>query len=246
MMLSASNICVSRGGVRVLDDLSAQLDTGRITAICGPNGAGKSSLLSSFAGLLDIGSGQITLGEHVLSNVPLAERARNVGYLPQSAEVAWDVAVENLVRLGRMPHRDRGNDAVEAAIAAMDLAGLRHRAASTLSGGEKARALLARVLAGEPEWILADEPLSALDLSHQLALLRQLRASAGRGCGVVLVLHDLAMAMNHADRVLVLKEGRLVADGPPSDSLSENIIADVWGVTARWLGETGTRALIAE
>ena len=246
MMLVASDICVERGGVQVLHEVNARLKPGQITAICGPNGAGKSSLLLSFAALLDIERGQITLGERDLSEIPLAERARNTGYLPQSAEVAWDVAVENLVRLGRMPHRDRGDDAVERAIAAMDLEELRHRAASTLSGGEKARALLARVLAGEPQWILADEPLSALDLSHQLALLRQLRASADHGCGIVLVLHDLAMAMNHADRVLVLKEGRLIADGPPMDSLSENIIADVWGVTARWLGEPGARALITE
>lgn len=245
MTLSAHKISVIRGGLQVLHEVDLQLKTGQITAICGPNGAGKSSLLSSLAGLLEIADGSVTLADQTLENIPLAERARSIGYLPQAAEVAWDVAVEDLVRLGRLPYRDRGDEAVEQAIAAMDLGELRHRPASTLSGGEKARALLARVLAGEPQWILADEPLSALDLSHQLALLRQLRASADQGCGVVLVLHDLAMAINYADRVLVLKEGRLVADGPPQISLSEDIIADVWGVSARWLGEPGAHALIA-
>ena len=245
MKLAAGNLCVARGGMRVLHDLDVELDTGQIIAICGPNGAGKSSLLSSLAGLLEAEAGRVMFGNQELAEIPLAERARAIGYLPQSAQVAWGVAVENLVRLGRMPHRDRGDEAVEHAIAAMDLDELRKRPASRLSGGEKARALLARVLAGEPQWILADEPLSALDLSHQLAFLHQLRASADEGCGVVLVLHDLAMAMNHADRVLVLKEGRLVADGPPQTSLAQEIIADVWGVTARWLGEPGARALVA-
>ncbi|MEL6878051.1 MAG: ABC transporter ATP-binding protein, partial [Pseudomonadota bacterium] len=155
-----------------------------------------------------------------------------------------DVAVENLVALGRMPHRDRGTEAVEHAIAALSLEELRHRPASKLSGGEKARALLARVLAGEPHWILADEPLAALDLAHQIALIRHFRQAASQGQGVVIVLHDLATAMNHANRVLVLREGRLVADGPPESALTSETIAKAWGVDARWIGEPGARALV--
>jgi iron complex transport system ATP-binding protein len=100
-------------------------------------------------------------------------------------------------------------------------------------------------LAGEPRWILADEPLAALDLAHQLALLARLGEAARAGAGVVLVLHDLALAMNHADRVLVLREGCLAADGAPEEALSEQAIAQVWGVRARWLGEPGARALVA-
>ena len=126
-----------------------------------------------------------------------------------------------------------------------DLAELADRPVSTLSGGERARALLARVFAGEPGWILADEPLAALDLAHQLALLGHLRRAADGGTGVVLVLHDLALAMNHASRVLVFDKGRLAVDGPPETALSEETIARVWGVPARWLGEPGARALAA-
>ncbi|MBW8785738.1 MAG: ABC transporter ATP-binding protein, partial [Novosphingobium sp.] len=133
--------------------------------------------------------------------------------------------------------------AVAEALAAMELDQLRHRPVSRLSGGERARALLARVLAGRPRWILADEPLAALDLAHAAALLAHFRREAAVGAGVVLVLHDLAAAMNHADRVLVLDGGRLVADGPPAEALSEQTIARVWGVTARWVGQASAKAL---
>ena len=129
-------------------------------------------------------------------------------------------------------------------MAALDLEGLADRPLSRLSGGEKARALLARVLAGEPRWILADEPLAALDLAHQLSLLGHLRRAADGGAGVVLVLHDLALAMNHADRVLVLDHGAVAADGPPEQALAADVLARVWGVPARWLGEAGARALV--
>jgi iron complex transport system ATP-binding protein len=134
---------------------------------------------------------------------------------------------------------------VEAALLALDLETLSNRPVNSLSGGEKARAVLARVLAGEPRWILADEPLAALDLGHQLAQLGHIRRAAGEGAGVALVLHDLALAMNHADRVLVLDGGRLVADGSPWDALDPVMIERVWGVPARWLGEPGARALVA-
>jgi iron complex transport system ATP-binding protein len=134
---------------------------------------------------------------------------------------------------------------VAAALAALDLDALAARPVSTLSGGERARVLLARVLAGEPRWILADEPLAALDLGHQLALVAHLRRAAREGAGVVMVLHDLALAMNHADRVLVLANGQLGADGPPEAALEPTLIERVWGVPARWLGEPGVRALVA-
>ncbi|HEY6815407.1 MAG TPA: ABC transporter ATP-binding protein [Croceibacterium sp.] len=226
-----------------LDTVTAALECGRITAICGPNGAGKSTLLQTLAGLIEPDSGAV-----LLDGAPLPrgrERARRIGYLPQVGEVAWDLSVAGLAALGRLPHGDRGGAQVAAALAAVDLAALAERPVATLSGGERARALLSRVLAGEPEWILADEPLAALDLAHQLALLAHLRAAAGQGAGVVLVLHDLSLAMNHADRVLVLERGRLVVDGSSEQALTAEVIAQVWGVPARWLGDPGARALVA-
>lgn len=243
MTLAAENLSLMRGGRTVVEGLTAALAPGRITAITGTNGAGKSSLLLGLAGLLTSSAGAVTLEGRALAILPARERAKAIGYLPQTPDIAWDVAVENLVALGRLPWRDRGTGPVEAALAALDLADLRHRPASRLSGGERARALLARVLAGSPRWILADEPLAALDLAHQLALVAHLRACAAAGQGVVLVLHDLALAMNHADHVLVLKEGRLIAEGPPAEALNPDVIRKGWGVQARWLGEPGAMAL---
>jgi iron complex transport system ATP-binding protein len=243
-MLRADNLSLDRGGMQVLSDVTATFQAGAITAIVGPNGAGKSSLLLALAGLLKPTLGQVVLDDHDLAHLSPRVRACALGYLPQNADIAWDVAVENLVALGRLPHRDRGGDAIDAAIAALSLQELRERPASQLSGGERARALLARVLAGTPQWILADEPLAALDLAHQLSLIAHFEACARQGQGVVVVLHDLAMAMNHADRVLVLSKGKLVADNVPQTALSPEIIRAVWNVTARWLGEKGAQALV--
>ncbi len=246
MMLAVDSLCVRLGGRDVLRGLSATLRPGTITAICGPNGAGKSTQLAALAGLAKPSSGAVLLDGAPLAALHPRERARAIGYLPQAGDVAWDVAVRSLVALGRLPHGDAGAEAISAALAACDLEALAQRPVSTLSGGEKARALLARVLAGEPRWILADEPLAALDLAHQLALLATLRRAAQAGAGVVLVLHDLALAMNHADRVLLLDKGELVADALPDDALSHVSIARVWGVAARWLGQPGARALVAK
>lgn len=246
MILACENLSVARAGKRVLSEVSCNFLPGDITAICGPNGAGKSTLLSALGNLIAPEIGEVTLSGKPLPNMHPLTRARNIGYLPQSAQIAWDVSVANLVALGRLPHRDDGKAEINQAIGSCALDAFRDRPVSTLSGGEKARALLARVLAGTPQWVLADEPLAALDIAHQLSLLEVLKGEAESGCGVVLVLHDLGLAMNHADRVLVLREGELVADGPPEEALSPENIAKGWNVKARWLGDPGQRALVTE
>jgi len=227
-----------------LQGITAAIRPGELTAICGPNGAGKSTLLSCVAGLLVPDEGEVLLDGEALSRLSGTRRAQAIGYLPQSPEVAWDVSVEVLVSLGRIPWPGApGSEAISDAIAAMDLEELRHRPVSQLSGGERARALVARVLAGCPRWLLADEPLANLDLAHAASLMDRLKDQARSGTGVIVVLHDLAMAMNRADRVLLFDRGHLVADGPPEEALDERRISQVWGVEAQWLGEPGTRAL---
>ena len=227
-----------------LTGVSLALEPGRITAICGPNGAGKSTLIGALAGLIAPTSGSVSLDGRDLDDLHPRERGRTIGYLPQAAEVAWDVPVRSLVELGRMPHGDRRSSPVNAALEALDLRELEHRRAQSLSGGETARVLLARVLAGEPRWILADEPFAALDLAHQHALIGHLGDAAAGGAGVVVVLHDLALAMNHADRVVVLDRGQVAADGPSEVALAPEMIAKVWNFDIRWLGSAGARALV--
>ncbi len=248
-MLAAHGLSLRLGATAALQDVTTELRRGEITAICGPNGAGKSTLLSCLAGLLLPDTGVVMLDGAALTGIAPRNRARAIGYLPQHGTIAWDLSVRNLVALGRLPHGDAaaagGAEVVERTLAALDLAALAERPVSALSGGERARALFGRVLAGEPRWILADEPLAALDLAHQLAMLARLREAARLGTGVVLVLHDLTLAMNHADRVLVLSDGELRKDGPPEQALSRSAIREVWGVDAQWLGEPGARALSA-
>lgn len=242
MMLQAANLGL---GAR-LRDVSVALQPGTVTAICGPNGAGKSTLLSCLAGLLPPDDGAVLLDGAPLASLTAQERARRLGYLPQSPDLAWDMTVATLAALGRLPWRTGATEdaaAVAHALERLHLSAFRDRPVSRLSGGERARAHLARVLAGQPRWLLADEPLANLDLAHAGQLLAQLRELAQGGAGVLLVLHDLASAMNFADRVLVLHEGRLVADGPAPEALAEPVLARVWGVAARWLGEPGARAL---
>lgn len=240
-------VAVDMGVPLRLSQVTVGLRAGEITAICGPNGAGKSTLLACLAGLLRPDSGHVALDGQPLAGLAHAERARAIGYLPQAPEVAWDLAVEVLVSLGRLPWRGapeaEAQVAIDAAIAAMDLEALRKRPVSRLSGGERARALMARVLATRPAWLLADEPLASLDLAHAAALAHRFRDQARAGRGVVLVLHDLAMAMNHADRVIVLDEGCIAADDVPEAALSAEVIARVWKCRAQWLGEPGARAL---
>lgn len=239
MILSAHNLALAGR----LTNVSLALEPGTITAICGPNGAGKSTLLQMLAGLIAPELGHVCLDDTMLAAMTSRARAQAIGYLPQTPEIAWDVPVRSLVALGRMPHGDERAEPVDAALAALDLSALADRRAQALSGGETARVLLARVLAGEPQWILADEPLAALDLAHQCELLSHFRTAADGGAGVVLVLHDLALAMNHADRVVVLEGGRVAAQGTPDTALAEPVISRAWGVSASWLGTPGAWAL---
>lgn len=235
--LAVDALTLTLGGQRVLDRVSARFQPGKVTAVLGPNGAGKSSLLACLAGLRQPDSGRVLLGGQPRDALPGRDLAWRIGLLPQVAEVHWDVTVATLVALGRYPHRGRwgaspaDEAAVAAAMAATDVARFATRPVSALSGGERARVLLARVLAGDPQWLLADEPLANLDPAHQHDALDCLRAVAATGAGVVLVLHDLNHALRVADQVLLLANGQVIAHGPPADVLTPACIRDTYGVT---------------
>lgn len=245
--LTAHDVHVQLGGTPVLRGIDLALAPGRVTVIIGPNGAGKSTLLSRLAGLYDVNRGEIRLGETPLKQLPSRLRGQRIGYLPQSPEIAWPVTVHTLVGLGRTPFIGaRGpsaadEDLVARAMRATETEALQTRIVETLSGGERARVLLARAIAGEPEWLLADEPIAGLDPSHQLdaAVLFQ-RMAHEDGRGVVITLHDLHVAARVADRVVVLAGGRILCDGPPAEALAPDVLHEAYGVRTRiWPGEKG-------
>lgn len=243
-VLAAEGITLALGGRRVLDNISVSIASGRVTALLGPNGAGKSSLLACLAALRRPAEGRATLDGTDVGAVPATERARRIGFLPQAADVHWNIDVATLVGLGRLPWRGRWGEtdadraAVAAALAATGMTGFARRGVEHLSGGERARALLARVLAGQPDWLLADEPLASLDPAHQLDIGAQLRAVAAAGRGVVLVVHDLNLAARLADDVVLLREGRVVAAGGSSAVLTAPLIRETYGIAV----ETGVTA----
>ena len=234
--LATTGLGLTLGQMPVLTDIDLAFAPGKVTVLLGPNGAGKSSLLACLTGLRTPDTGQVLLGGAPLVGLHRRDRARRIGLLPQEGEVHWSIDVRTLVGLGRLPRRGRWGEtdadraAIARAMAATDVTGFADRGVATLSGGERGRVLLARVLAGEPEWLLADEPLASLDPAHQLDILDRLRDVAATGAGVVLVLHDLNQAARVADAVVLLRAGRVVASGPPDAVLTAPLLADTYGV----------------
>lgn len=244
-LLQGLNLCVERGNKRLLDDISVEIGSNELVGLVGPNGAGKSTLLSVLAGLETPKHGEVKLQGRALKSFADNERAQKMGWLEQFSASHWPVSVEHLVTLGRLPYlsRWRSPDAedlqkVEAAMAATDCLALRNQSVTTLSGGELTRVMVARVLASEPDILLADEPVAALDIGHQLQTMEQLKkfSSCGRGC--LVVLHELSLAMRYCDRLYLLNESRLVATGTPPDVLTAGNIRDVYGVEIETKGGT--------
>ena len=239
MSFTVEALSLALGGRCILDGVDAVFAPGRVTVVLGPNGAGKSTLLACLAGLRDPDTGVVRLGGVDRARIDRHDLARRIGFLPQTADVHWDIDVLTLVALGRFPHRGRwgaaadDDAAVAAALAATDVVGLAGRVVNTLSGGERSRALLARVLAGTPEWLLVDEPLASLDPAHAIDVLDCLRGIAATGAGVVVVLHDLNQAARVAHDVVLMKDGRIVAQGPAETVLTTEAIAATYGVAAQ-------------
>jgi len=247
-MVRLDKVSVRLGGRCVVENVAADLDGG-VIGLIGPNGAGKSTLVRAIAGLVPA-EGGISIDGVLVASMPPRDRARRIAYLPQGQIVHWPLTVERLVALGRLPHlapfaRPDGMDAkaIERALERTELVSLRDRPIDELSGGERARVLLARALAVEAALLLADEPLAALDPAHQIEVMALLRAEATRGATVIAVLHDLTLAARWCDRLLLIDQGRLIADGKPGEVLSADRIGSVYHVSA-FIGEAGGEPLI--
>jgi iron complex transport system ATP-binding protein len=238
-LLTAQNLGVKLGGRVVLRDVSLSLSSGRLVALVGPNGAGKTTLLRALAGLVP-SQGEVHIDGDVLSLLPLRARARRFAYLPQGHMVHWPLPARDIVALGRIPHgatdpsrlTPRDGEAVQRAMQRADVLGFSERRITELSGGERSRVALARVLAVEAPVMLADEPTASLDPRYQIDVMTNLRNAADGGMLVIVVTHDLGLAARFADTVLVLLDGKLVAQGPPIEALSEKVMSDVFRISA--------------
>jgi len=238
-------VAFAYGAQEALRDVSFGAAAGEIVGLLGPNGAGKSTLLRLAAGLAAPSAGTVRLAGLDPRSAPRRAVARVCALVPQESRVAWPFTVREVVMMGRaarqgllaIPDRfDRG--AVEGALAACDLTDLAGRRLDALSGGERRRVFFARALAQEPRVLLLDEPTAFLDLAHQVAAMRMARVAAAAGLCVVAVLHDLNLAAQSCDRLVVLSRGRVVAEGSPAEVLTAARVEKVWGVPV-WRGENG-------
>lgn len=240
MLLDVQNFKVSLGTRPVINGISFDVAEGEFIGLIGPNGAGKSTLLRALLGLLPA-VGSVAFGSLDAARLSARERARHAAYVAQDREIAWSVSVEMLVSLGRAPHRpsfaplsDKDRQIVEEAMARMEVQPFRERPATDLSGGEKARVLIARALAQDTPLLFADEPTAGLDPSHQIALMRLFTDQARRGGSVIASMHDLGLAARWCSRLLLIDAGRIVADGPPSEVLTPDTLRSVYGVEAHF------------
>ncbi len=212
-----------------LHDINLALAPGQLLGLIGPNGAGKSTLLNALAGLLP-GTGEVLLEDAPLATLPAARRAQTIGLLPQNGHSAWALRVADVVALGRLPWQNHDATAIDHAVALTGIAPLLARRVDQLSGGERARVWLARVLAGTPRLLLADEPIASLDLYYQRQVMDVLRDFARGPRGAIVALHDLALAARYCDTLCLLQRGRLVAFGSPREVLTPTHLQHVFGL----------------
>jgi len=253
--LEARAVSTGYPGAPVIEGLDLAIARGTFTALIGPNGCGKSTLLRAIARLLPLANGAVLLDGRAIASQSTKEVARQVGILPQAPEAPEGLAVIDLVRQGRYPHRalfgrwsPADEVACEEALTLTGLETLRNRSLDSLSGGQKQRAWIAMTLAQKSATLLLDEPTTYLDLAHQLDVLDLLKSLVReRGATVVAVLHDLNQATRYADRIVMMKAGEIVAEGPPGTTVTPETIGAVFGVDAKVVANPvdGTPLMIA-
>lgn len=248
--IEAARLTVRRGGRAILNDVSLSVDSGLLVAVIGANGAGKSTLLNCLAGLLKPDSGEVLFEGKAIGAWKPAELARARAFVPQNPRCEWPISVERLVALGLTPALPAFGALpqamaarVEQTLADCDLLRLRDQPATTLSGGELGRAMLARALAGDPQALIIDEPTAGLDPRHALDAMARLKALAGRGRLVLASVHELTLAARYADVIVALRDGAVVAQGPARGLLTPGLLKEVFEVDSR-ISQTAEGPLI--
>lgn len=209
--------------------VSFELHKGEVLGLIGPNGAGKSTLLNTLSGL-EKSVGEIFINGQNIEDIPVRQRARIIGLQPQSVNSAWSLSVEDVVALGRMAWGDHDDRVVQQAMERAEVTEFSQRNINHLSGGERARVWLARVFAGQPQILLSDEPVASLDIHYQIAVMDVLQTYAREGHAVMIALHDLSLAARYCDRLCLMHEGRIIAQGEPRVVLTEELLMTAYGV----------------
>ena len=245
--LCVRDLSVTAHGKRLVDRANFVLKPGEFVALLGPNGAGKTSLVRAALGLARPASGTARLDGEDTARLSPVERARRIAYLPQVRPLAWPSRVRDIVALGRFSHgaapgrlSQADAEALDHALSACDLAPLSQRRADTLSGGELARVHCARAFAAKAPLLVADEPTAALDPRHQLRILDLISRFVSDGGGALVILHDVALAARYASRLIWMKDARILADGPPGETLTPGRLEDIYGVRAQVRGDDVT------
>lgn len=238
-MVEVKNVSKAYGGKSVVDQVSVKVAKGMITSFIGPNGAGKSTLLSMISRLIPKDSGDIYIDGSSVSETKSQELAKKISILKQTNHINIRLSVRELVSFGRFPYsQGRLNDKdwkhVDEAIAYMDLESMQHKFLDQLSGGQRQRAYIAMVLAQDTEYILLDEPLNNLDMKHSVQIMKVLRRMVDElGKTIILVLHDINFASCYSDRIVALKDGRVVKDGPTAEIIDPAVLLDIYDMDIR-------------
>lgn len=237
--LETRGLTVALGDAVVLTQVSLSVGAGEFVGLLGPNGAGKSTVIRAAAGLVPVTSGSISLCGHSVSTLSARRRAQLLALVPQSTDLDFSFSVADIVVMGRQPHlgrfafeTTRDDEIARQALRDVGMEAFAEREMGTLSGGERQRVFIAKAIAQQPRVLLLDEPISALDIRHQLEVLRLARPLRSQGRAVLAALHDLDLAARHCDRLVVLHDGHVIADGEPSEVLTRELMAEVYRVHA--------------
>ncbi|GAB49426.1 iron ABC transporter ATP-binding protein [Mobilicoccus pelagius] len=235
-MITFTDVTKSYGATRVLGPVSGTIPDGGVTSLVGPNGAGKSTLLMILGRLLDPTTGSATVGGLDVATAPRRDLARTLAILRQDNHLTARLRVEDLVAFGRFPHSGgrltpEDTDHVDRALEFLDLLPYRRRFLDQLSGGQRQRAFVAMTIAQDTDHLLLDEPLNNLDMAHAASMMRLVRRAADElGKTVVMVVHDINVAAAYSDRIVALRDGRIVADGTPAQIMDPTVLGDVFGL----------------